>query len=74
MGVGECVKVVFELTEQVKYLGVTLDSGLSWVPHVRRVKRAAGAVLYSVLRDMFASQRAVGGALQRRHMLGAWTV
>ena len=49
---------------------MTLDSGLSWVPHVRRVKRVAGAVL----RDMFASQRAVGGALQRRHMLGAWTV
>ena len=27
-GVGEGVSVVF--TEQVKYLGVTLDSGLSW--------------------------------------------
>ena len=59
-----------EYSPQVKYLGVVLDAGLSWVPHVRRVRQAAGVVL----RDMWASQRALGGGLQRRHMLLAWKV
>ena len=61
-----------KFSPQVKYLGVVLDAGLSWVPHVRKVRQAAGVVL----RDMWASRRALplGGGLQRRHMLLAWKV
>jgi hypothetical protein len=46
-----------KFSPQVKYLGVVLDAGLSWVPHVRKVRQAAGVVP----RDMWASRRALGG-------------